>query len=134
MSYNTKTFPIVGAFYRPPAKLILEHLALDTPLYLEAEPTNAYDVNAIAVYLCTHDIPAASLKALEPLLPSCGHSVESLEDMQTIHVGYIPKELAKVLRSRGFITADGVFATSSTGAPQITFVDNSKPLEMECPE
>lgn len=123
---NVKTFPIVGSFYRPPAKMILEHLALDTPLYLEAEPTNQFDVNAIAVYLESKDIPSATLAALEPLLPSCGHSLESLEDLKLIHLGYIPKELAKILRGRNFWSADGVFVTSSSGAPQIKFTDPSK--------
>ena len=128
---NVKTFPIVGSYYRPPAKLILEHLAIDTPMYLEAEPTNPYDVNAIAVYLESKDIPEATLKALEPLLPACGHSLESLEDMKTIHLGYIPKELAKILRGRDFHSADGTFTTSSSGTPQIKFIDPSKPMPQD---
>ena len=43
------TFPIVGAYYHPPAKALIDALAVDTPLLLIAEPDNAYDPNAIAV-------------------------------------------------------------------------------------
>lgn len=121
-----KTLPIVGGFYRPPAKTVMEHLALDTKLSLVPEPENPHDINAIAVYVHFKDIPQESLAALEPVLPSCGHSIESLEDAVTIHLGYIPKELAKILRERGFHGAEGNFATGAKGGPMVTFIDYTK--------
>jgi hypothetical protein len=126
---QVKTLPIVGAFWRPPAKTILENLALDTKLHLIPEPENQYDINAVAVYVHHKDIPIASLKALESQLPGCGHSLESLEDLVIIHLGYIPKELAKILRERGFNGAEGTFQTGAKGGPYVEFVDPTKKVE-----
>lgn len=126
---NIKTLPIVGSFFRPPAKLVCEKLALDTKLTLKPEPENQFDVNAVAVWLNFFDMSHGTMAALVDELPSCGHSIESLEDMKDIHLGYIPKELAKILRERGFEGAEGKFKTSSKGSPMVEFVDHSKKMD-----
>ena len=126
---NVKTLPIVGAFFRPPAQLILENLATDTKLSLIADPENPYDRNAVAVYLDFADIPWNTISAIEDKLQSCGSSIEALAETKTIHVGFIPKEIAAVLRGRGFFSAEGSFQTTSTGKPLVKFVDSSKVVE-----
>lgn len=123
MSYDT--LPIVGAFFRPPAKILLEHLAVGTPLTLLAEPTNAFDPNAIAVWVNTADIPSAAHASLEQALPSAGFSLDDILGQSAVHLGYIPKEFAAQLKASATIV-DNVdypvlFSVNAKGAPRVRF-------------
>jgi hypothetical protein len=121
------TYPIVGAFYRPPAKALLEVLPIGTQLMLMAEPDNAYDPNAIAVWLNTTDIPEASFAKLEELLPNYGTDVDTVKASEAHHVGYIPKEMAKSLRDNEVVKVETIviasFSLSSSGAPRVRLSD-----------
>jgi hypothetical protein len=119
------TMPIVGAFFRPPAKTLLDALAVGTPLTLKAEPTNNFDPNAIAVWLRSADIPEASHDFLEANLPASGHSIEDIMAQEYWHLGYIPKEMAAELKAH-YVVLDGqdlpvTFAVNPKGAARIKF-------------
>jgi hypothetical protein len=116
----TNTLPIVGAFYRPPAKALIEALSIGTPLQLIAEPDNQYDPNAIAVYLCTTDIPDNAYDKLEEILPPYGYSLEQVMNEEYWHLGYVPKELAaKLVGTLGPEPMSVTFSLSSNGAPRV---------------
>ena len=124
---STNTLPIVGMFYRPPAKALIDVLAVGTPLLLIAEPDNAYDPNAIAVWLHSRDIPEASHPMLEETLPPFGKSLEEVLSEEEWHLGYIAKEMAAQLRQCGAVGTDKAvevtFATSASGAPRVRFAE-----------
>ena len=118
------TFPIVGAFYRPPAKALLAVLPVGTPLILCAEPDNPADPNAIAVWLLTASIPDTSLAVLDGELGAFGKTLSDVVDMESHHVGYIPKEVAAKLRYDGFpvqTSVPGTFSCTTSGAPMVRF-------------
>ena len=119
---TTNTLPIVGAFYRPPAKALIEILPIGTPLFLIAEPDNPYDPNAIAVFLESANIPDAAQATLEETLPPFGFSVEQVLSQPAWHLGYLPKEMAAKITTAGIIGTDPfevTFSTSANGAPRI---------------
>lgn len=122
----TNTLPIVGAFYRPPAKALIEVLAVGTPLQLIAEPDNQYDPNAIAVWLETANVPAGAETRLEELLPQFGMDMETILSETAWHLGYVPKEMAAKLKASGAIEDghpyDVTFSTSASGAPRVRSV------------
>jgi hypothetical protein len=118
----SNTMPIVGAFYRPPAKALIDVLPIGTPLQLIAEPENPYDPNAVAVYLASEHIPEAAKAKLEETLPLCGFSVEAVMEQQFWHLGYVPKEMASKLRDANVVAdepVDVTFSTSTNGAPRV---------------
>jgi hypothetical protein len=115
--------PIVGAFYRAPAAAILRVLPVGTTLTLLAEPDNPYDANAIAVYLKTEDIPQASLEVIELALPDCGLDLPSFVAQEFWHLGYIPKEKAKLIRENNLIGSEPLpaeFHPDPRGKPALT--------------
>ncbi len=118
-----ETMKIVGAFYRPPAGLVLKALAVGTPLILCAEPDNEHDPNAVAVWLLTQDLPETAHFPLEVTLPNVGMTLDSFLQVEQWHLGYIPKELAVNLRLNNIVPTDGVvnvnFATDPAGKPMI---------------
>ena len=117
--------PIVGAFYRPPAKMILDNLAVGTPLLLAAEPDNPHDPNAVAVWITTADIPQPTLDVLELNLPNVGLDIESFVSVDQWHLGYIPKEWAAQLRLSGDVGPDtivhGTFMVGDANKPNFRF-------------
>jgi hypothetical protein len=122
----TETYPIVGAFFRPPAKTILDILPIGTPLTLLAEPENEYDTNAIAIYIAfsvINTMSEESLGALDASLTSSGFNLARLEEMEHIHLGYIPKAIAARLKANGRIVdnteVEGEFVCSTAGAPKV---------------
>lgn len=122
----TNTLPIVGAFYRPPAKVVLQSLAVGTPMFLMAEPENQYDPNAIAVWMNTSDIPQASQDELEGALPQFGFTLAQVLEMEQIHLGYIPKEMAAKIVASGKLGSapyDVTYSTSPSGSPRVRSVD-----------
>lgn len=121
MSRNT--LPIVGMYYRPPAKALIAALPIGTRLYLIAEPENQYDKNAIAVYIHSSDIPVGSHATLEKTLPPFGYDLGRVLTQEAWHLGYIPKNFAAELRSSGAIEPDlpyeVAFSTSAAGEPRV---------------
>lgn len=64
------TFTLAGANFRPKeAKEALSELSIDDEVFLEREPDNAYDSNAVMV----------------------------IDPDSNLHVGYVEKEVAKVI-------------------------------------
>ena len=95
---------LVGAFFRPPAKFLLEVLPAGTPLTLVPEPENPYDENAIAVYGSAAGASLAGLMSIAPQLEGCGHGLpddleERAEWVETSrHLGYVAKEQTASIR------------------------------------
>jgi hypothetical protein len=125
MSYTT--LPIVGAFYRPPAKTLLAALAIGTPLFLMAEPTNEFDANAVAVFLESQNIPEAAHEMLSQELPNFGFDLDTILSQDQWHLGYIPKQFASALRASETIMPnapfDVEFAISGDGSPRVRFAE-----------
>lgn len=119
--------PLVGAHFRPPAKLLLAHLASGTKLILEGEPDNPYDSLAIRVLLPSAiAIPQSELESMQLDLANVGSSIESLMSLSNIHLGYIARNTPKVPIGNEDVHAMlqlGACATSlsfdSAGKPQI---------------
>ena len=119
---TTNTLPIVGAFFRPPAKALIEVLAIGTPLFLIAEPDNPYDSNAIAVFLESANIPISAHPILEETLPPFGFSIEQILSQDAWHLGYVPKEMAAKITAQGILGSDPypvTFSTSANGGPRV---------------
>lgn len=119
-------YPIVGAFYRPPAKAILAAIPVTQRLYLAAEPDNHVDPNAIAVYIKLDDIALDRHAGLDNEMAQHGYDMARLRaEGDTRHLGYIPAGLAKALRSDDSIALnteyEGEFACDGRGSPFIRF-------------
>lgn len=123
MSYTT--LPIVGAFYRPPAQVILANLPVGTPLTLFAEPDNEHDPNAIAVFIEGADINDTAAAAMQEGLADIGLSINDLQEKGYWHLGYIPKNFAAELKSAATIVNDvpyeAEFAVGNDGKPRVKF-------------
>ena len=126
------TLPIVGAFYRPPAEAILKVLPVGAKLSLFAEPENPVDVNAIAVYVESSEIPPNSAQRLDEYAAGSGYSYDDIVAQESWHVGYIPAPKATALRESGEIednrTYSGEFQLSPRSSkPQISFSTSDLP-------
>ena len=117
------TLPIVGDYFRPPAKAFIAALPVGAKLILRAEPDNAYDPNAIAVHLHGPDIPPASHEELERQLQGFGFTLsEALND--DWHLGYLPRDLAAEQKALGFPEGEdvpGTFSVSARGKGLVRF-------------
>lgn len=118
------SYPIVGAHYRPPAKGILAGISPGTQLFLRAEPDNQFDQFAIQVLLKGEDILLDDYENLNSELSGYGKEIEDIISLPEIHLGYIPKETAKVLRESNIIPLDteikGEFLINFSGKPMIS--------------
>jgi hypothetical protein len=116
------TYPIVGMFYRPPAQAILSVLSPGTELIVRAEPTNAVDPNAIAVWISTADIPDsdAAHKKLELGAAECGLTLDDVLSTEEHHLGYIPAAIAAALKLDDS-DRPGELVFSTTGRYFVTF-------------
>lgn len=125
MSYAT--MPIVGAFYRPPAKVLITVLPIGCPLKLYAEPDNPADANAVAVYLASKDIPDTAHDELGEALPQFGFDLAQVLAQEEWHLGYVPKEMAKQLRDADIVMpsvpVDVTFSLNAKGNPRIRFAE-----------
>ena len=76
----TKTIsaPLVGSYFRPPAKIVLDVLPAGCELILEPDPHNAYDPKAIKVSVPTKAIPENQYVWLESELPAAGWGLDDL--------------------------------------------------------
>ncbi len=97
---------IVGAHYRPPAKAILSGISPGTKLFLRAEPSNDFDINAIQVLINPNEINSDDVDNLNSELSGYGQNLDEISSQPEIHLGYIPKEIARVLRESGIINPD----------------------------
>ena len=124
---NNLTFPIVGMRFRPPALALVDALAVGTPLMLIAEPENAFDVNAVAVWLNPADIPQAAYDTLRETLPPHGFTLEDvIGNDEPFHLGYIAQEFAAQLRACGAVGTDDSVAVTfaiSNGMPRARFAE-----------
>lgn len=80
---------ILGAHFRPPAKLIFQYLPTGQVLLLEPEPDNPYDANAIKVLLPSTALPTDP--EFIDNLSSFGHDIEELRTRGRIHLAYIER-------------------------------------------
>lgn len=113
------TFHIVGAHFRPPAKLLLEHLLAGTPLTLRAEPTNPYDENAIKVELAPEFLPPEESDFWS--LCETIYDIERAELVEgPIHLGYIPRvDTGEVHPLLWEGTSPGTLTFTASGKPAI---------------
>lgn len=103
--------PIVGAFYRPPAKTIMSLLSPGHELLLDPEPDNPHDPNAIKVNvkLKSIEIQEHEFEDIENELMRYGATWDSLGKDQfgqeledpIFHLGYIPRSGAKTAKIDG---------------------------------
>ena len=123
MSYAR--LPIVGMFYRPPAKVLVNVIAVGTPLTLLAEPDNPADPNAIAVYVKSSEIPETAHDALAEQLPEYGFSLDDILNQDEWHLGYIPANFAAQLKAAQIVVDDTPvevkFCTNPKGDPRVEF-------------
>ena len=114
--------PLVGAFYRPPAKAILQVLPTGCPLLLVPEPTNEFDPNAIRVEVESCHIPSG--EPLEVALDSQGFTPSEIFLQTRWHLGDIPRAAAVVvagrLNSRPTVAQ---LCFSAEGKPQVRFAE-----------
>ena len=92
---------IVGAYHRPPALLILQHLPTGQLLSIEPEPDNPYDANALKVLLAPYDLPQD--KDFSDQLSSYGHDLDSLQTSGPIHLGYIERGRTQDLKNAALV-------------------------------
>ena len=88
---------LVGAHFRPPAKLLLGHLPSGARVTLEPEPDNPYDEHAVKVWISPDEIPATEHEALAAELPGFGMSLEELLATSRVHLGYVAASDGKPL-------------------------------------
>lgn len=81
--------PLVGAYHRPPASLVLQHLRGGATLQLRAEPENPYDPLAIQVWCDVGQVPASQLPTLADALPGAGWDLDSLLATPVIQLGFL---------------------------------------------
>ena len=122
-----ESFPIVGSHFRPPAKGLLESLPAGTELWLQPEPDNPFDGNAIKVLLHTE-----ALSALAGITPQqaariglatapFGYQWEDLLAQAEWHLGYIPRGLAAGLAPQlSGQELPGELAFAANGSPIIS--------------
>lgn len=112
---------IVGAKFRPPARALLDTLALGTKLWARRESTNQYDPNAIQVLVRSGDFKTNSAMALA--VQDYGRSIEEIQQAAEWHLGYIPREhassLAPAMDAAQTPELVGSLTFSATGLPQI---------------
>jgi hypothetical protein len=124
---RTGTSPIVGMSYHPPAWALIDVLALNHPLILRHEPQNAFDTNALAIFVQTTSLDDNQIEALNasPRLRRDGLTTNDLLSRDEWQLGYIPAVLAKALFDKGYVAPlaelPGEFTTSASGQPCIRF-------------
>lgn len=129
--------PLVGLYFRPPAKALLQSIPSGYPLELRPEPHNPYDPNAVAVWLDARHLNDEAIDELTSTLPGMGHDIEEVLAAPWWQLGYIARaEAALYQQSIGrMITAHNEEADVSglgfiwSGLPAtLTFAGDGKPL------
>lgn len=125
---------LVGAHFRPPAKLLLEHLPSGTPVLLEPEPDNPYDENAVKVWLAPGEIPASEYDELREALVGFGTSLDEILATDRVHLGYVAASGGKPLaiareRREGLVGNEEVTAAGLASAKaSLTFAPDGELL------
>jgi hypothetical protein len=118
----TEIIKIVGAFYRPPAKAVLTVLQAGAKLRVIPEPDNPHDENAQKVAVSPNQILEDQHTNLQYLITGHGMELGEILEMESIHLGYLPRDEAERLVSKipdeGL---DGELAFTLEGAPAIKF-------------
>lgn len=117
---------LVGAHFRPPAKLVLSALPNGTPLTLRAEPDNPYDEQAIAVYVAVDEVPEGEHEQLAEQLPSCGWTLEQLLSEGELQLGYLAAEGNKQLTKYQLTCCNKHFVGRSHGL--LRFAPDGQPM------
>jgi hypothetical protein len=109
MVYGSNAFivPLVGAHFRPPAKVIIQSLPAGYTLELRPEPTNPYDANAVAVWFDASHLPDSAKEELESTLPGSGSNLEDLLEQRFWQLGYLAKEHAAIHQERIGLIIEG---------------------------
>lgn len=115
-------YAIVGAKFRPPAQGLLDSLASGTRLFARREASNAYDANAIQVWVRSADLTHDD-QLLDEKLAGYGHSAHSVHNEREWHLGYVPRADAQVLAAKwdasGISEREGELTFGATGVPRI---------------
>jgi hypothetical protein len=140
-----RTYPIVGSFYRPPAKAILSVLSVGAQLTLRNDPYGTVcgvthtDPTAIAVYVDSNQVPDG--EDLRLAGGECGFRIDEermddpedwariVLDQPEWHLGYIPKVEAARLRLAGDTPA--TFAIGIDGKYLVTIDEGSEELRRQ---
>lgn len=90
--------PVVGAHFRPPAKVLIAIMPTGHALQLRPEPTNPYDENAIAVWAKADAIPTDLIVDNMPAFEGAGDApdLENLGGMEGWQATY--RQLGYVAR------------------------------------
>lgn len=120
------TYPIIGTFFHPPAKALIEVISIGTPLTIWAEPENAFDANAIAIYLKSSNLSDHACEILDrEKLSEYGLNLSDVLSQESWRLGYIPRPIAASLKSSGIVrdneAIQGTFSLSATGMPKVSF-------------
>lgn len=120
---NTLTGVLVGAHFRPPAKLILECLPSGAPLSLIAEPDNPYDSNAVQVNVQLSEVAESQYPRLESELPSMGWDfsddfVVRRDNHEDIMLGFLASgNNKKAFKDRANCSPNSVFLEAQSLLP-----------------
>ena len=103
--------PVVGSFFRPPAKTILSLLDAGHELVLDPEPDNPYDPLAIKVGVKLNSImvPESDVERIRDELMRYGATWEDLQKDEfgelledpILHLGYVPRSGARTAKIDG---------------------------------
>lgn len=111
---------IVGAKFRPPAKALLDTLAIGSRLLARRESSNQYDPNAVQVILPKGFETNAAMNAA---VQDFGCSIEEVQAASEWHLGYIPREhaasLGPAMDEAQVHEIEGTLSFSPQGIPQI---------------
>jgi HIRAN domain len=117
------TSPIVGMFYRPPAKAIVTYLKPGAMLIVRPEPDNPADVNAIAVFIPGGELTSQMTALMSAEISKSGRDANMECEKELVQLGYIPKEIAADIKARFPLTEDvpGTFGINVRGQPTVQF-------------
>lgn len=120
---NSLTGVLVGAHFRPPAKLILECLPSGAPLSLIAEPDNPYDSNAIQVHVKLSSVPESQFPRLQSELSTMGWDfaddfLPKTRSGETLQIGFLASgNNKKAFKDRAECSANSVFLEAQALKP-----------------
>jgi len=123
-------YEIVGSHFGPtnfgsPSKALIAGISPGQILYLRAHPENQFDPNAIQVLLKSQDIPESNYETLNSELMGFGKDISDILYQPEWHLGYIRKEIAKVLRASGIVDSsseyEAEFLLNFSGKPMVAF-------------
>jgi hypothetical protein len=135
------TAPLVGMHFRPPAKAILSVLPSACPLLVVPEPDNAYDANALQVFVPSAAIPQSQHSELDSAASLYGTSLAEILAQERWHLGYVKATEAVHLAPRinNLAAEPGRWTANEEGQPfvpaTLSFDSAGKPLvAMDLPD